>query len=99
MTSLLIMELAAAAGDIGLLAKLGFQSDLGLSMLFDARLRPAYLPARVDRALVTTIDSCYGQRILKNCPSIVCLDAIRQLRSNIWANWYTSGLYEAVSYT
>src|SRR6218665_577608 len=36
-----------------LLAKLGFQSDLGLSMLFDTRLRPAYSPARVNRALVT----------------------------------------------
>jgi len=31
--------------------------------------------------------------------SIVCLDAIRQLRSNIWANWYTLGLYGTVSYT
>src|SRR6218665_3205001 len=30
-----------------------FQSDLRLSMLFDARLRPAYSPARVNRALVT----------------------------------------------
>src|SRR6218665_170461 len=28
------------------------QSDLGLSMLFDARLKPAYSPARVNRALV-----------------------------------------------
>src|SRR6218665_3686658 len=37
-----------------LLAKLEFQSDLGLSMLFDARLRPAYSPARVNRALVMT---------------------------------------------
>src|SRR6218665_2645132 len=45
-----------------LLAKLGFQSDLGLSMLFDARLRPAYSPARVNRAQVTNgqIGTCQG---------------------------------------
>src|SRR6218665_477749 len=36
-----------------LLSQLGFQSDLGLSMLFDASLRPAYSPVRVNRALVT----------------------------------------------
>ena len=31
------------------------QSDLGLSMLFDARLKPAYSLARVNRALVTNV--------------------------------------------
>jgi len=60
--SLLIMELTAAiGGDLGLLANndivslAWIQSDLGLSVLFDSRLRPAYSysPARVNRALVT----------------------------------------------
>ena len=41
------------------------QSDLGLSMLFDALLKPAYSPARVNRALVMngrigTLQGCMG---------------------------------------
>src|SRR6218665_3246106 len=48
-----------------LLAYLGFQSDRGLLMLFYARLRPAYSPTRVNRALVTngqigTRQGCMG---------------------------------------
>src|SRR6218665_1790470 len=71
MMSLLIMELTAAiGGDLGLLANndivrlAWIQSDLGFSMLFDSRLRPAYSysPARVNRALVTNgqIGTCQG---------------------------------------
>jgi len=54
-----------------LLAYLGFQSDLGLSMLFDARLRPAYSPSRVNRALVMngqigTRQGCMGPSHIHN---------------------------------
>src|SRR6218665_2965618 len=54
-----------------LLALLGFQYDRGLSMLVDASLRPAYSPARVNRALATngridTRQGCMGLSHIHN---------------------------------
>src|SRR6218665_1549331 len=47
------------------------QSDLGLSMFFDALLKPAYSPARVNRALVMngrigTRQGCMGLSHIHN---------------------------------
>ena len=67
MTSLLVMELTAAMGDL---------ANNGIVSLAWISIQPWHAHL-----------------------SFVCLDAIWQLRSNIWANWYTSGLYMAVSYT
>src|SRR6218665_352069 len=39
-----------------------------------------------------------SSRIFDARLSIVCPSIVRQLRSNIWANWYMSELYGAVSH-
>jgi len=90
MTSIFVMELTAAIGDLGLLANNGIVSLAWISIrpwLINALWPASNLQLR-----------CFGGILMtgQNCPSIVCLDAIRQLRSDIWANWYTLG---AVSYT
>ena len=87
MTSILVMELTAAIGGLRLLANNGIVSLAWISIwpwLVNALWRASNIQLRRFGGILMT-----GQ----NCPSIACLDAIWQLRSNIWANWYTSGLY------